>query len=120
MLPHDGKRKNCRVAATFSCSKSDGGFENIKFQAAVFFWKNRIRGVYLSRPFLKTRRYPGGIVMSFFIPIQPDIIDESYSHLHWSTEKEVNSVVDILTTIFISIIAGVICHLICKWLDGNE
>ena len=39
MLPHDGKRKNRRVVAAFSCPNFDGAFEITNFKPPLSFEK---------------------------------------------------------------------------------
>jgi hypothetical protein len=34
--------------------------------------------------------------------------------------KEVNLVEEILLSVIVSVIAGVVTHIICKWLDGDK
>lgn len=38
--------------------------------------------------------------------------------LYW--EQEGGFALDILISFYIAVMAGVVCHLICKWLDDNK
>lgn len=44
----------------------------------------------------------------------------SCCHTHSGNGKGVNPLQDVLISVVVTIVGGVICHYIIKWLDGDE